>query len=86
MAYRPSAQQQWTDQAALYADPDAVMLGGRGRVGGGGKKIAPEDKKLLDQALDAFQQASHLEKELKKSRSEERRVGKECRSRWSPYH
>ena len=21
-----------------------------------------------------------------KSRSEERRVGKECRSRWSPYH
>ena len=23
---------------------------------------------------------------LKKGRSEERRVGKECRSRWSPYH
>ena len=23
---------------------------------------------------------------LKTSRSEERRVGKECRSRWSPYH
>src|SRR3989475_621459 len=23
---------------------------------------------------------------LKKDRSEERRVGKECRSRWSPYH
>ena len=22
----------------------------------------------------------------KKKRSEERRVGKECRSRWSPYH
>ena len=27
---------------------------------------------------------SNLEKE--KRRSEERRVGKECRSRWSPYH
>ena len=25
-------------------------------------------------------------KELKELRSEERRVGKECRSRWSPYH
>ena len=25
-------------------------------------------------------------RELKKYRSEERRVGKECRSRWSPYH
>ena len=24
--------------------------------------------------------------ELKNKRSEERRVGKECRSRWSPYH
>ena len=23
---------------------------------------------------------------LENSRSEERRVGKECRSRWSPYH
>ena len=28
-------------------------------------------------------QIKQLEKEL---RSEERRVGKECRSRWSPYH
>ena len=28
------------------------------------------------------------EKDIKKviARSEERRVGKECRSRWSPYH
>ena len=26
------------------------------------------------------------EKELFIARSEERRVGKECRSRWSPYH
>ena len=24
--------------------------------------------------------------EMPRSRSEERRVGKECRSRWSPYH
>ena len=28
----------------------------------------------------------HLPKETKDLRSEERRVGKECRSRWSPYH
>ena len=27
-----------------------------------------------------------VEKILAVSRSEERRVGKECRSRWSPYH
>ena len=29
---------------------------------------------------------SGMEKGLEKQRSEERRVGKECRSRWSPYH
>ena len=27
-----------------------------------------------------------LSKEERRTRSEERRVGKECRSRWSPYH
>ena len=27
-----------------------------------------------------------LPRELPTDRSEERRVGKECRSRWSPYH
>ena len=32
--------------------------------------------------------ASHSPRRINllKSRSEERRVGKECRSRWSPYH
>ena len=34
------------------------------------------DQKLSDEDL------ANIEKE----RSEERRVGKECRSRWSPYH
>ena len=29
---------------------------------------------------------SHVDTLDPKSRSEERRVGKECRSRWSPYH
>ena len=28
----------------------------------------------------------HLNRGSNKARSEERRVGKECRSRWSPYH
>ena len=28
----------------------------------------------------------HLQDAAFKERSEERRVGKECRSRWSPYH
>ena len=37
---------------------------------------------------DREQQAQTIElkAEAQKRRSEERRVGKECRSRWSPYH
>src|SRR3989338_10197212 len=30
--------------------------------------------------------AGHLDRLFGDQRSEERRVGKECRSRWSPYH
>ena len=38
-----------------------------------------EEKRITEQSS----LYEHLEK---MSRSEERRVGKECRSRWSPYH
>ena len=40
------------------------------------KAVKPND-------FDAYREA--MNKKLL-SRSEERRVGKECRSRWSPYH
>src|SRR5256885_7450343 len=36
--------------------------------------------------VDALQAAVVLMNALYAERSEERRVGKECRSRWSPYH
>ena len=45
------------------------------------------------QALSYYNQCNELYNSAKKTyeerfepRSEERRVGKECRSRWSPYH
>ena len=42
--------------------------------------------KLIEQpGEDDFHRFSFLKRE-KIVRSEERRVGKECRSRWSPYH
>ena len=47
---------------------------------------------ILAQLMDFFTGNGHLEDLSKISepekllRSEERRVGKECRSRWSPYH
>ena len=39
-------------------------------------------------AVDAIARQPEAESKISKNliRSEERRVGKECRSRWSPYH
>ena len=38
-------------------------------------------------AYDRREQMAYIpNEEIRSERSEERRVGKECRSRWSPYH
>ena len=58
------------------------------------------DRLSIDEWKDLYRRLVHWEIELeqgdvqmkellemqKAERSEERRVGKECRSRWSPYH
>ena len=43
-----------------------------------------EDERNLARVLDRMQKGDSLI--FSDIRSEERRVGKECRSRWSPYH
>ena len=53
------------------------------------KPIIPKDKNIIKPA--SFDSESEIEWGIKDigadhRRSEERRVGKECRSRWSPYH
>src|SRR5229473_3690979 len=40
----------------------------------------------LAAALDTATGSDRTQRVLLRARSEERRVGKECRSRWSPYH
>ena len=39
-----------------------------------------------DPQLNALELQVNVSNQNLKARSEERRVGKECRSRWSPYH
>ena len=49
--------------------------------------VAPEHAKRLLRALeDNIAKYERVFGPIRTSRSEERRVGKECRSRWSPYH
>ena len=50
-------------------------------------------KKIIEEDCYYFDKTNYIEELLKdrteiklQLRSEERRVGKECRSRWSPYH
>src|SRR5258708_22382465 len=45
----------------------------------GGERVELEEKRVNDQRLKNKYREDNR-------RSEERRVGKECRSRWSPYH
>ena len=40
----------------------------------------------VDYQLDSLEKLEFYPKVFRNLRSEERRVGKECRSRWSPYH
>ena len=56
-----------------------------------GEKVRAEIVKDVDTILTNLEQLSKQITEeadsiLENTRSEERRVGKECRSRWSPYH
>src|SRR5947209_15701892 len=51
------------------------------------REIAVSDERLPRAAcLIAIEERQQLDAAVPATRSEERRVGKECRSRWSPYH
>ena len=45
-----------------------------------------ENAWTLGQFCNVFRLEGRRYAQIRLTRSEERRVGKECRSRWSPYH
>ena len=61
---------------AVWPGDDGNPLSCRDKV----KVLAENHAELAQMLRDTFEDAILM------GRSEERRVGKECRSRWSPYH
>ena len=81
-------KQDTLHQLALGLQLPQVLRLGEGETKSGGK----QRPSILADALEAVIGAVYLDagfapaQALVHRRSEERRVGKECRSRWSPYH
>src|SRR3712207_9570914 len=74
----------------LLTDPNFLRRGQRAYLGKGlwtkrltDPALQPTQLPPLDSILLSHLHADHWDRI---ARSEERRVGKECRSRWSPYH
>ena len=65
-----------------------IIQGGMANIATGAFAAAVSNAGALGLIGSGGMDAETLRKEIRtaKARSEERRVGKECRSRWSPYH
>src|SRR2546430_12336460 len=65
------------------------LEGGEGAAAGTGAGVHQLERRVevLETDLEELNRSlAGMREELQFVRSEERRVGKECRSRWSPYH
>src|SRR5258707_12735421 len=69
---------------ALPISPAAWHRVRRARGGRVAEPAGQDDRQLSGRRRERPRRALRLDRDGK--RSEERRVGKECRSRWSPYH
>src|SRR5256885_13194501 len=70
----------WPDRRPAFARWGASVGNNRGRIR---HRLGPWRDGVTPRAAGA---ASARGSAIARARSEERRVGKECRSRWSPYH
>src|SRR5947208_16255337 len=73
---------------ALYAEPlfGVQETGGSTSVRGNWEPLRRAGATARTMLVSAAAQTWKVEPSSCHARSEERRVGKECRSRWSPYH
>src|SRR2546425_12852904 len=94
----PGAAQIGRELREQVVEAREVLLEVGGQLEQDGPELRPEHPAGLEEVAqrvvhvlepgdvrNALRRLEH-ERETRRRRSEERRVGKECRSRWSPYH
>src|SRR2546430_1382337 len=75
------------DRATIFEDPTGVRIlydAGQSVTGADDPRLGKIDVVILSHAHGDH--IGDMKMKALEARSEERRVGKECRSRWSPYH
>ena len=66
--------------------PDNTGVFGQSSETANGSDTYSQPQDTYNQPTDTYNQSVSQQESGNAYRSEERRVGKECRSRWSPYH
>src|SRR5260221_9432257 len=70
----------------IYSAPPRVTIGAQ-YTGASAETVENSVTQIIEQQLKGIDNMLYMSSTSDASgRSEERRVGKECRSRWSPYH
>src|SRR5256886_11587597 len=70
----------------IYQDAAGILILGPGAISGQDlRELYPRDT-ILELEIKSNRPDLLCHLGIARERSEERRVGKECRSRWSPYH
>src|SRR5260221_4316389 len=75
-----------SDLATYTTENQLLVLSGSPRVADSGMNTTAQVIRLDRTTGDAIAEGDVKSTYSELKRSEERRVGKECRSRWSPYH
>src|SRR2546426_11278370 len=86
---RPGNPERFSPPLAKYRSAQKGHIGQSKKLQGG-QQLDPSRRSIESQEVDAALHRKIVGQEegirALVDRSEERRVGKECRSRWSPYH
>ena len=85
---RPRVMALLNDWRVMASNNQAIHARAKEALAGADQHFSSLIKKAYE-VIDAADQTANLNAKttsIKLIRSEERRVGKECRSRWSPYH